>query len=106
MNKTIATSFAAIALVIAGPAFASPEVSNKALSEVTAAKADVSAGRYDQAIERAERAQTTLLNAKQAGDETAPAAFDALKDAAKNIMGKKRSDAIGDLDKAASALKI
>lgn len=106
MNKTLATSFAAITLVIAGPAFASPEVSSRALSEVTAAKADVTAGRFNQAIERTERAQTTLLNAKQAGDETAPAAMDALKDAAKNIMDKNKTNAIGDLDKAASALKI
>lgn len=106
MTKTIAACFAAITLVIASSAFASPEVSNQALREVIAAKADVSAGRYNQAIERAERAQTTLLNAKQAGDETAPAALDALKDAAKNIMDKKKTDAMGDLDKAASALKI
>lgn len=106
MNTTLTTSFAALALVIAGPAFASPDVSQHALSEVTAAKADVTAGRYNQAIERTERAQTTLLNAKQAGDETAPAALDALKDAAKAIMDKKKMDASSDLDKAASALKI
>lgn len=106
MHKTLSTGLAALTLVIAGPAFASPEVSNHALSEVTAAKADVNAGRYTQAIERTERAQTTLLNAKQAGDETAPAALDALKDAAKNIVDKKKTDALGDLDKAANALKI
>lgn len=106
MNKTIAIGVAALGLVAAGPAFASSEVSTHALTEVTAARADVSAGRYLQAIERAERAQTTLLNAKQAGDETAPAALDALKDAAKDIMDKNKPDALDDLDKAANALKI
>lgn len=106
MNKTLAFSLAGLALVMAGPSFASPDVSKRALTEVTAAKADVSAGRYTQAIERTERAQTTLLNAKQAGDETAPAAMDALKDAAKNIMDKKKTSAESDLDKAASSLKM
>lgn len=109
MNKTIFTSLAALALVIgttiSGPAFASPDVSNKALMEVTAAKSDVAAGRYTMAIERAERAQTTLLNAKQAGDETAPAALDALKTAAQDIMDKKKSDAMAALDAAEAALK-
>lgn len=61
----------------------------------------VSAGRYDQAIDRAERAQTTLLDAKQAGDETAPAAMNALKDAARYILDKKKTTAIEELDKAA-----
>lgn len=106
MNKPLPLSLAVMTLAIAGPAFASPDVSQHALTEVTAAKADVSAGRYNQAIERTERAQTTLLNAKQAGDETAPAAMDALKDASKNLMDKKKTDAMGDLDKAASALKV
>ncbi len=68
MKSTIAASLAALALLMTGTAFASPDVSRHALTDVTAAKADVTAGRYSQAIERTERAQTTLLNAKQAGD--------------------------------------
>lgn len=106
MNKTISISLAALTMVIAGPAFASSEVGTKALMDVTAAKTDVAAGRMNLAIERTERAQTTLLNAKQAGDETAPAALDALKVAEKSMTDKKKSDAMGALDQAMAALKI
>ena len=105
MNKFLALAAATLALGLAGPSFASSDVTTKALVEVTAAKADVNAGRMNMAVEHTERAQTTLLNAKQAGDETAPKALDALKDAAKDIMDKKKSDAAGALDTAINALK-
>jgi hypothetical protein len=105
MNKTLTVTVAALALGFAAPVFASTDVSSKALMDVTAAKSDVAAGRMQMAIERAERAQTTLLNAKQAGDETAPSALDALKNAAQDIMDKKKSDALAALDTAINALK-
>lgn len=105
MNKTLTATVAALALAIAAPAFASSDVSSKALMEVTAAKSDVAAGRMNMAVEHTERAQTTLLNAKQAGDETAPKALDALKTAAQDIMDKKKSDALSALDTAINALK-
>jgi hypothetical protein len=106
MNKILTVTVAALALGLAAPAFASADVSSKALMDVTAAKSDVAAGRMQMAIERTERAQTTLLNAKQAGDETAPSALDALKTAAQDIMDKKKSDALSALDMAMNALKI
>ncbi|MHB1206893.1 MAG: hypothetical protein ACYCZX_15085 [Rhodospirillaceae bacterium] len=105
MNKFLAITAASLALGLAAPSFASSDIATKALMEVTAAKADVNAGRMNMAVEHAERAQTTLLNAKQAGDETAPKALDALKTAAQDIMDKKKSDAANALDTAINALK-
>jgi hypothetical protein len=91
-------------LPLAG-AMASAEVSKAAMSDVDAARTALAKGNSAAAMERVEHAETTLLNAKQAGDETAPNALNALQDAHKGLVDKNRRGAKAALDSAANDLR-
>jgi|SwirhisoilCB3_FD_contig_31_1904193_length_381_multi_2_in_0_out_0_1 hypothetical protein len=86
-------------------AFASPETSKAAMTDVEAARSALKSGNTQRAVDQVERAETTLLNAKQAGDETAPKALDDLKDAHQGLIEKNKTGARDALDKAAKDLR-
>ena len=106
LRPLLAIILAAGGLALAAPfAQASPEVSRVALHEVDSARDALHKGQMNAAVEHTERAQTTLLNAKQAGDDTAPHALGALDNAHKGLLDHDRKGAMAALDEAANDLR-
>src|SRR5438270_6835220 len=65
------------------------ESSKVAINDVNAARTALSSGNTNMAVERLERAETGLLNAKQAGEDVPQKALDEMKQAHDALVDKK-----------------
>ena len=82
------------------------QASNMAMSDIKAARTALNNGNTGAAVERLERAETGLLNAKQAGETVDQKTLDDVKSAHDALVDKKdKAAAKAALDKAAGDLR-